>query len=466
MTNQNDKKWTKKLSKKKKELQEISDTFCAAKWLQLTLHLQNGMTHSCHHPSPHKIPLSEIKDRVGALHNTKFKIKQRSLMKIGKRPTECEHCWTAEDSSPETFSDRIIKSADDWAQTDLVKLKRMNYPNPTYLEVSFGNKCNLRCSYCSPEVSSAIWNEFEKHGPYPVSGSNSIEWYKENKRKPYAEDAKNPYVIAFRKWFPQILSGLKVFRITGGEPLINKETFETIRKLKSMNFTNLEFSINTNLMVSDKVLDQLSHEINELLKSGKFKEIRLFTSVDTFGEQAEWIRFGLNYKKLFENCDYLLRKCPDLKLTFIVTFNLLSIPNFKELLKDILAVKKKFISKLEPIPRIMVDINHLRFPTFLSPLNANRELKASMGKSFDYMLHHHETKDKIWGFNSYEANKMNRLIKILSSSHVENDSSEDLIAFINEYDRRKKTDFKSVFPQFKTLFISREQVLPPEDVSH
>lgn len=447
-----DKKWTKKLSKKKKELNQISDSFCAAKWLQLTLHLQNGMTHSCHHPPPHKIPLSEIKDRVGALHNTKFKIKQRSLMKTGKRPSECEHCWTAEDSSPETFSDRIIKSADDWAQTDLTKLKKKNYPNPTYLEVSFGNKCNLKCSYCSPEVSSAIWNEFEKHGPYPVSGSNSIEWYKENNRKPYAEDAKNPYLTAFRKWFPQILGGLKVFRITGGEPLLNEETFSTIKKLKKLDFTNLVFSINSNLMVSDNTLKRLCEELNELIETNKFKEIRLYTSVDTAQGQAEWIRHGLNYKRLFENADFILRNCPKVKLTFIVTFNIFSFPMFKDLLKDILNIKKKFIQVLEPIPRIMVDINHLRHPKYLSPANASEEMRRLSSQHLDFMEHNQERTDYIWGYNSYEINKMKRLSSILVNSPPPiPEELSDLKKFIHEYDGRKRLNFKKTFPQLSSF---------------
>ena len=444
-----DLKWTKRLARKKKELADISDSFCAAKWLQLTLHLQNGMTHSCHHPSPHKIPLSEIKDRVDALHNTKFKIKQRSLMKVGKRPAECEHCWTAEDSSTTTFSDRVIKSADDWAQTDLHKLKRQNYPAPTYLEVSFGNKCNLRCSYCSPEVSSAIWHEFEKHGPYPVSESNSIQWYKENKRTPYAEDARNPYVTAFRKWFPQILGGLKVFRITGGEPLINSETFLTMEKLKKLDFEGLEFSINSNLMVSDQILRKLCDSLNSLLETKKFKEIRLYTSVDTGPGHAEWIRYGLNYSKLFENVDYILRACPQVKLTFIVTFNILSFPRFKDLLQDIQLVKKKFISSREPIPRVMVDINHLRHPRYLNPLNASPEMRRLSEQHLGFMEFHQESDAVIWGFNSYEINKMRRLASIIANAAVpEVTELQELKKFIVEYDRRKKLDFFSVFPQY------------------
>ena len=36
----------------------------------------------------------------------------------------------------------------------------------------------------------------------------------------------NPYIEAFWKWFPMIYRDLKVFRMTGGEPLMDSNTFK------------------------------------------------------------------------------------------------------------------------------------------------------------------------------------------------------------------------------------------------
>ena len=49
-----------KLVEVKNKLNEVGCGFCLAKWTQVTMHLHNGLTHSCHHPTPHKIPLSEL----------------------------------------------------------------------------------------------------------------------------------------------------------------------------------------------------------------------------------------------------------------------------------------------------------------------------------------------------------------------------------------------------------------------
>ena len=44
-----------------KNLNTISDSFCAAKWYNASLHLGHGYTNSCHLPLPHPIDLEEIK---------------------------------------------------------------------------------------------------------------------------------------------------------------------------------------------------------------------------------------------------------------------------------------------------------------------------------------------------------------------------------------------------------------------
>jgi len=76
-----------------KELNEISPSFCLAKWFTVSLHIPTGRTHSCYHPRAHAIPFEEVAIDVSALHNTKHKKTQRKLMLSGIRPPECEFCW-------------------------------------------------------------------------------------------------------------------------------------------------------------------------------------------------------------------------------------------------------------------------------------------------------------------------------------------------------------------------------------
>ena len=80
----------------------ISDSFCAAKWLNATIWLGNGATTSCHHPPPHRIDPDEVKNDPSALHNTIYKKLVRKELQEGKQSRECEYCWKIENLDKET----------------------------------------------------------------------------------------------------------------------------------------------------------------------------------------------------------------------------------------------------------------------------------------------------------------------------------------------------------------------------
>jgi hypothetical protein len=184
----------------KDKLNSIGCGFCLAKWTQVTIHLQMGETHSCHHPSTHKIPLSEIKRNPSALHNTLFKKQKRKEMLDGERPSECEYCWNVEDNSKE-YSDRIYKSSEPWSEPYFDKIKELGWRedfNPRYVEVSFSNICNFKCSYCGPSFSSSWVQESKKLGGFPTTDNfNDIESLDKIGKMPIHHSEHNPYVEAF-----------------------------------------------------------------------------------------------------------------------------------------------------------------------------------------------------------------------------------------------------------------------------
>ena len=206
------------LNKMKGLLDSKGPGFCLAKWTQVTMHLGVGLTHSCHHPSPHTIPLDELQNNPGALHNTQHKKQQRKQMLNGERPAECDYCWRIEDNN-NSFSDRVYKSFDNYSFDDYDDIVNLNGDEnifPRYVEVSFSNVCNFKCAYCGPNFSSQWVEEINKHGAYKLDnmlfngGSDVVTQIKNN------ED--NQYTEAFWKWFPKGQEHMHTFRITGGEP--------------------------------------------------------------------------------------------------------------------------------------------------------------------------------------------------------------------------------------------------------
>ncbi len=55
---------------KKEILDNISPSFCGAKWYNATIWLGSGMTTSCHHPPAHQVDIEKVKLNPKLLHNT------------------------------------------------------------------------------------------------------------------------------------------------------------------------------------------------------------------------------------------------------------------------------------------------------------------------------------------------------------------------------------------------------------
>ena len=214
------------------QLDAISPSMCYAKWAQVSMHLHNGMTHSCYHPPTHKIPLEELEVNPSALHNTEEKKEQRRQMLAGKRPDGCSYCWRIEDVGGR--SDRVYRSGEYWAQNareDIADAGADGNINPRYVEVNFNQACNFKCSYCSPHLSNSWEKEIKEHGPYDIVGGehNNINSLKNAGLMPLKlSQAENPYVTAFWKWWPEMYKDLEVFRMTGGEPLMDSNTFKVL----------------------------------------------------------------------------------------------------------------------------------------------------------------------------------------------------------------------------------------------
>jgi len=461
-------KYTDRMIRIHKELDKVSPSYCVAKWQQVTIHLATGQTHSCHHPATHKIPLSEIAVNPSALHNTQFKKEQRKLMLEGKRPDECDYCWRAEDAPGEHQSDRIRKSADQtWGEPHLQSSAQMPWDadvQPAYVEVSFSNVCNFGCSYCSPEISSTLMQTAKQFGPLVLDGgrlSHDLVWLEQSGGMPIPNRETNPYIDAWWAWWPTLYPNLRTFRITGGEPLLSKETFRTLEWIIENPNPELDLAINTNLGVDQALIDKFFAKCQQIKDGNMVKRLQIFTSCDTWGEQAEYIRPGLDYKKWYYNLWNLSLRYPTLDVTIMCTFNLLSIPTFKRFLNDILSIRQSptVLNKPNGIRGVNLDFPYLRHPRYLSALIADKKMihileetvkwasdNAAKFDEFDY----HD------GFYPHEIDNLNRLVNIIKAEDentLENViSRRDFYLFVGQHDQRNKLNFLQTFPTYENFY--------------
>lgn len=453
-----------KYNKTKSELDKISPSMCLAKWQQVTLHLQTGHNHSCHHPKTHKIPLEELENDPSALHNTAFKKEQRAQMLAGTRPEECDYCWKAEDADTtgNTFSDRITKSSEDWAlpEIDIIaKSSATKNVNPSYVEVSFSNVCNFKCSYCSPEVSSKWMEEINQHGPYPTSTNfNNLNNIIAQDKMPILHKDANPYVDAFWKWWPELYPDLKVFRITGGEPLMTKDTFKVLDYIIENPNPNLELNINSNLCVPDKLLNELIEKVNRITSEGLVKEFKLYTSAEAKGERAEYIRTGLDYNKWYDNCHRILSEIHNSKLTNMATYNALSVTSYKEFMEDFLKLRLEYNTGHDRRNPVSMDVSYLRWPWHQSVLILDESYLKQVEDQVTYMYSNKE--HAYWpplcgmGFYEHEINRMQRVYNVFRDGFksYSPQHNKDFITFVDEHDKRRGTDFLKTFPEMEDFY--------------
>jgi hypothetical protein len=441
-------------------MNEISPTFCMAKWHHTTIYLQTGETHSCYHPAPHKIPLDEIVIDASALHNTEQKKHERLEMLNGDKPSGCNYCWNIEALGEDIVSDRKERNASIYTPERYQQIKDGDWDqniNPQYIEISFGNECNFKCGYCHPKHSSSYYKEIKDHGPYTMvkNHRNDIDWFQ------IYEEETNPYVEAWWRWWPEVSKTLTILRITGGEPLLQKSTWKLLDDLEKNPLPDLELNINSNFGVKPVLIDRLVEKINNLIAKKCIKDFKIFTSIDTWGPAAEYIRTGLDLQVWEQNLDTYLTKT-SLPITFMITFNILTVTNFQSLLEKILEWRVKYNgTDQNKWQRVRFDTPFLKEPLqYDMNILPKDEFMPYMKSHLDFIIANLDDKNRS-KFSELEYEKFLRVVKYMESAIYTpeqlKEGKRDFFNWFTEYDRRRGTNFQNTFPNLVKFYNDCKQ---------
>lgn len=447
----------------KNTLDGVGKGMCLAKWTQVTAHLHTGHNHSCHHPNTHKISETEIARNPSAIHNTLFKKQRRKEMMNGARPTECDYCWGVEDNS-DLYSDRVFKSSEDWSWPLRDQIINSNWRddfNPRYVEVAFSNACNFKCSYCSPTFSTQWMDEIQQYGGYPTTDSfNDLKHLSAEQKMPIPLREHNPYVEAFWKWWPDLYRDLHTFRITGGEPLLSKDTWKVLDYIieQPNPNKNLDFSINSNLGVPDELITKLIEKLKRITEEDKVKGFVLFTSCDGWGEQAEYIRNGLEFPRFWNNVNRILREVPRITITFMVTYNMLSVFSFDKFIKGVYDLKREHAGNdrywLSPV---LMDTSYLRHPRHQTVQILPHQFKQNIldQSQLAFYLGIPYYSHGYVGFSDLEIQKLKRTYDWAISPIKDEDlfrARYNFYQFFSEHDKRRGTNFCKTFPELEEFY--------------
>ena len=428
---------------------KLGPSLCLAKWKQVSLHLTTGLNNSCYHPPLHRISVEEIGRDPGALHNTAHKKEQRRMMLRGERPAECQYCWNMEDLGE--LSDRHYRSGEPWAAIDFEQIANSTGDEddfiPSYVEVNFNNACNLACSYCSPQFSSTWQQQAEQHGAYPTSVPHNDPDHFRGDRRPIPAREHNPYVEAFWSWWPTLYPRLRHFRMTGGEPLMDRNTYRVFDYVLALPKPDLHLNVTSNFSVESRLFEKYLDYVKHLC-STQIEHFMQYVSLDS-GEprHAQYIRHGLNFPRLREYVHRYLDEIPHRNsLTFIITMNNLSVLGFQRQLEWILDLRRMYSQTYQ---RVWFDTPVLRQPAWQSLQILPESYAAILERTADWMELNMETSDNpCHGFKDFEVQRLRRDIAWMRQGQKQDHSNTkaDFYRFFSEYDRRHNRNFVKVFP--------------------
>jgi organic radical activating enzyme len=421
-------------------LNSKSASFCGAKWGNSTLWLNSGETSSCHLPPVHKINADQVASDPAKLHNTDHKIKMRDLMQKGHKPSECDYCWKIESMGSDYISDRVFKSLQfthEEMQEWFDKPADARIIPPT-LEVMFDRTCNFACSYCNANFSTTWEKDIKKFGHYDLETSGGGAFKHDGTANNCYEKSENPFIRAFWEWWPELSKELRVLRITGGEPLMNIDVWRLIDMFAEEKY-EFELGINSNLDAKKTIIDRL------IKSSFNINNLTIFTSMETTGAHAEYIRDGLDYDQWKNNVERILSESNVKRIVVMMTINALCLFNITDFMDQVMIWKQKYGN------RISMSINFLRFPAFQS-LTVLPDIIRD------------QTYQQLSGW--YEFNKHNSNLKFTEKSDIERlISYVDVIETPHSYDTdldANRRDFKKFYSQYSARRNKSIEVFPEE----
>lgn len=266
---------------------------CLYKLNWSTIRLWESSVGNCHRVDASKVTPHNF-DRF---HNTPETLKARAMMQKGEWPGHgCEYCRDLEELGG--TSDRMmLNNLNDGVLKYYVPQEIIDNPlaietTPKIVEVYFSNKCNMACLYCSPAYSTT-WQAEERKWGFSGRDGKSGSWT----HRPDRQELEEAYPVIkarFWEWMHENATELHEYKILGGEPFYQDELWENLEFFENNPCPNLKLWLFSNLKVSSTKFKSVIERFQSLLDKKHLRQIELVSSIDGFGPQEEYVRFGLD----------------------------------------------------------------------------------------------------------------------------------------------------------------------------
>jgi organic radical activating enzyme len=272
-------------------------------------------------------------------------------------------------------------------------------------------------------LSSTISAENKKFGRFDKHGVIL--------RESFDNQYKN-LVPEFWKWLDSNFRSISRLNILGGEPFYQKEFDRLLDEIEKNPNPECELNVVTNLMVKTEKLQWYIDKFKSLVSKKKIKRIDVTCSIDCWGPQQEYVRWGLDLVQWKENIELLLKN-KWLYVSINQTISPLTIKTMPELLTQINQWKQQrqighWFSGVAP------------GPSYMKPdIFGNAEFAQDAEIILELMT---TTTDE----DKMALEYMKGIMTQILSAEMNKTEIVKLITYLDEKDRRRNTNWEPLFP--------------------
>ena len=446
----------------------MSCTFCPLPWNSINLRNNGDLRICCNTNSysPQRgimkkedgTPYNAGKDDWNEARNAALVKEVRVSMMNGEWHPECTRCKKEEESG---MRSRREYENDDWGtwfgDMGLEKVLPITEADGTldtskqdieYMDIRYGNFCNLKCRMCGPTDSHMWYDDFVKiHDKTSYKDTHDTIQLTKNAKGKWHTDQYNWFQDNDIYWdnFEKYAPDAKKLYIVGGEPLIIDEHQESLERLvASGKAGKIQLEYNTNLTM---VPDRLVHLWEQ------FKQIRIGVSIDGIGDVFNYQRTPAKFDAVYKNMMTLQNnERINLKAWFAYTVTPMNVFHTADFMKWKLT--ESGLDKFNPLdgPRPVITHHMCHSPKYYNVKVLPQYLKDQVAE------HYQEHKDWILTTDFSDKVKdnfikvLNGIEKFMMSEDYSEEWLDQFISQTTKLDEVRNQNILDIVPQYAKLF--------------
>lgn len=443
----------------------MSKTFCPLPWNSINMRNSGDLRICCNANSytknrgilakPDGTVFNAGKDDWDEARNADLLKDVRKTMLEGEWHSECERCRQEEING--IRSRRQFETIRWMDYTSHETAKSITSQDGTidtqkqsidYVDIRYGNFCNLKCRMCGPTDSHQWYSDFVESTNRSKfqDGSNSVILIK-NEKDRWETDFYNWFQDNPVYWnnFEKYVVHAKSLYIVGGEPLIIPEHMASLERLIELGHAkHMTIEYNTNLTtVPDKLL----------LLWAQFKTVEIGASIDGYDAVFNYQRSPANFDQVYKN---MLKIDADTKinlqawLAFTVTpLNIFHLPEF---MKWKLTQSQLQRFNPEQNNKCIISYHMCHSPKQYNIKVLPPELKQQVDDRFKEYIKWSKQQD----FSQKIKDEFEKILtSVLRFMHSEDYSGEWLDLFVQQtkkLDQLRGQDIVEIVPEYRSLF--------------